>query len=112
DSEWVDILNSLEYLDETHRLLFSCYSSRIDEFEKYEPELERALAYFIYRHCAKAESDGEFQEYLGFALFCERLLASLARANDCEITELARILSEELEYSDQNTEDIVFEFCN
>ena len=112
DSEWVDILNSLEYLDETHRELFACYSSRIEECEKYERELERALAYFIYRHCAKAESDGEFQEYLGFALFCERLLASLARANDCEITELARILSEELEYSEQNTEDIVFEFCN
>lgn len=111
DSEWRDIVSNLEYLNTAHRDMFLCYSSQIFEKEEREKELERALAYFIYRHCSKANSKEEFYEYLGFCLFCERLLASLVRNFRTEdITELARIISEEYEYSEQNTEDIVFEF--
>ena len=42
---------------------------------------------------------------LGFALFCERLICSLVKLG-IEITEAARIVSEELEYSEDNTESI------
>ena len=51
---------------------------------------------------------------MGLSLFCERLLASIAKAegiqNITAFIRLARIVSEEIEYSEDNTEAIRFEF--
>ena len=102
---WSEVLESLEYLEEEHRALICDFAA--DGGAEHEKELERALAYFIYRHCSPAEDEGEFKIGLGFALFCERLLASMAKnAPDESITDLARILSEEIEYSEENCEAI------
>ena len=109
DEEWQKVIASLEYLNEDHKKLFSCYSSKISETEKYEDILKRALAYFIYRHCSDTFDD-TFYSYLGFSLFCERLLSSLLNSQNpkslSEAYELARIVSEEIEYSTENTCDI------
>ena len=48
----------------------------------------------------------EFVASLGFSMLCERLLASLVSCNTDDIAELARIISEEIEYSEDNTERI------
>ena len=109
DEDWRELLESLEYLDESHRELFSCYSSDINTPAPYWESLERALAYFIYRHTGESIDENDFRMSLGFALFCERLLASMANS-DTDIFEAARIISEELEYSEENTEAIKFEF--
>ena len=106
--EWRDIINDLEYLDESHRELFSGYSPKTETPDELEPELERALAYFIYRHASAAENEDEFRAALGFSLFCERLLASIASKET--ILDCARILSEEIEYSEDNTDAIKTEF--
>ncbi len=108
DEEWKELIFDLEYLDESHRELFSGYSSRKDATTEIEPELERALAYFIYRHASAAENEEEFRAALGFSLFCERLLASIATKET--ILDRARILSEEIEYSEDNTDAIKTEF--
>ena len=113
DGEWREALSALEYLDESHRALFFDYSSRLDtpKMTETEMKLERALAYFIYRHTGGATDDAEAGAALGFSLFCERLLASMIRERpDIELEELARILSEELEYSEDNTAALTFEF--
>ena len=111
DSEWVELLNSLEYLDESHRELFSVYRSDLSTVEEYEPLLERALAYFVYRHCSSATNESEFSASLGFACFCERLLSSLILYRDADSAiDYARIISEELEYSEDNTDAIKTEF--
>ena len=114
DSYWKELMHSLEYLDDAHKGLFSNYSSDPKTPEIFERWIERALAYFIYRHCSGAYSRDEFRSALGFGLFCERLLASSAKAegicNAGGIMELARIVSEELEYSEDNTEAIRSEF--
>ena len=99
----------LEYLDEGHRALFLEYSSNNETSKEAEKMLERALAYFVYRHCTQAWDEEEFRVSLGFALFCERLICSLVKLG-IEITEAARIVSEELEYSEDNTERIKNEF--
>ena len=76
-----------------------------------EPVLERFLAYLIYRHASSAETEAEFYSSLGFAFFAERLLASLLSENkNSNPVELVRIISEELEYSEENTAAIKFEF--
>lgn len=114
DGGWREALSSLEYLDGAHKMLFSNYSSEFFPAPEYEKYLERALAYFIFRHCTEAEDEDEFRISLGFCLFCERLLASLLRAaNPKTIDDIilpARILSEEIEYSEDNTETIMLEF--
>lgn len=106
DKKWLEILSELEYLDEEHRPLFMKYSSLYrprgtDEF------LERFLAYLIYRHCTEATDEEDFAVRLSFCLFCERLLASLLYTENAEslrdVATLARIISEEIEYSDENT---------
>ena len=105
DTEWREIIGSLEYLDGKHRELFLGYSSGNKLVGTSEEKLERALAYFIYRHCSPAWNEGEFRAALGFSLFCERLLASVSDG-DGDIFEYARIISEEIEYSEENTERI------
>ncbi len=111
DGEWRELLASLEYLDDAHKGLFACFSVNNNVLQKHEKQLERAFAYFVYRHCSGAYDLEELRASLGFALICERLLASLALENDVAITELARIISEEIEYSEDNTEIIKSQFC-
>ena len=108
DIEWHEVINALEYLDEEHRELFLKFSPNAETSLGTEKELERALAYFIYRHASAAENEDEFRAALGFSLFCERLLASIASKET--ILNCARILSEEIEYSEDNTDAIKTEF--
>ncbi len=104
DEAWRSLLDSLEYLDESHRKLFEVYTSDLITPMGKEKTLERALAYFIYRHCTEAEDEIDYRAALGFCLFCERLMACMMIANkNTDAAELARILSEEIEYSEDNT---------
>lgn len=111
DEEWRDRLDSLEYLDDAHRTLFGGFSSDVSTPAELEKPLGRALAYFVFRHCSGAETMQEYRASIGFSLFCERLLASLAKSGSADsLPEVARIVSEELEYSEDNTEALRFEF--
>ena len=109
DEDWRELLSSLEYLCDSHREQFFCYSSDTATPEALFEPLERALAYFVYRHTGSVTDENDFRSSLGFALFCERLLASVVKGGT-DIFEAARIISEELEYSEENTEAIKFEF--
>lgn len=116
DEQWKELLCDLEYLVPEHKDLFNVYSSDLVSNGELDSLLERALAYFIFRHCSAASDEEEQTAALGFCLFCERLLASLLRTKkDCtyeDATELARILSEEIEYSEDNTNAIQNCFFN
>ena len=110
DVEWRELLSSLEYLNDAHRNLFAQYSTSVSVLPELEISLARALAYFIFRHCTEVEDEEELRYALGFSLFCERLLASVASTLGIEDTDgligLAQAVSEELEYSVENTEEI------
>ncbi len=109
-----ETLSSLEYLDEDHRALFSLYSSESPTDFVFENESLHALAYFIYRHVSECFDFEDLRASLGFCLFCERLLRSAARSKGIKSFEkfcdIARIISEEIEYSEDNTELIKSEF--
>lgn len=111
DRAWRQKLSDLEYLDGGHRDLFLNYSSSCRP-DGADPYLERFLAYLIYRHCTEAFDAEDFVLRLSFCLFCERLAASLivspGASSFGEIAELARIISEELEYSEENTEALTY----
>ncbi len=103
-------IEALEYLDESHREMFSHFSCDFQTPAELEAYLERALGYFVYRHCTSAWDEEEFRGTLGFCLFCERLVASVAPLCG-NIFDAARIVSEEIEYSEDNTEAIKFQFA-
>ncbi len=115
DDEWREILSSLEYLDSKDKERFSVYSSRIAEEDEYAVYLERALAYFIYRHASSAADEVELREGLALAVFLERLYSSLIKSEKPESVErlalIGRTISEEIEYSEDNTESIKIEFA-
>ena len=106
DAEWLKTLGSLEYLNADHKELFLQYSSSRRPAEQ-DDCLKRFLAYFIYRHCTEAIDEEDFCARLTFCLFCERLFASVLCFKGAktlqEAATLASILSEEIEYSDDNT---------
>ena len=112
DSRWLAVLDSLEYLDGAHKALFLQYSAtrRPGDADEY---LKRFLAYLIYRHCTEAFDEADFRGRLAFCLFCERLLASLICSEGAgslrEVAALASIISEEIEYSDENTSALMDE---
>ncbi|MBO5356405.1 MAG: flagellin lysine-N-methylase [Clostridia bacterium] len=106
-ASYLDCINNLEYLNNSHRTLFSAFSLESKASEEKEKYLERALAYFVYRHCTEAVDYDEFKISLSFCLFCEKLLASLiSDKTEPDVCELARILSEEIEYNTDNVEKI------
>ena len=110
DDELRAALDELEYLDESHHAVFTNYSSAEKNGEKYERELERFLAYLIFRHASSAYDLCDFHVRIAFSLFLERLAASVADSCDVGICEAIRIISEEIEYSEDNTDALIFEF--
>ncbi len=97
-----DTFDSLEYLDHEHRILFTEISDYHNWQHKDEPKLVRALAYFIYRHCSEACDFDEFCISLSFSILLTHLIASIS--NEENVDDIARIVSEEIEYSEDNTE--------
>lgn len=105
DEEWKNIITySLEYLNEEHKKIFLNFSSNPKPSEELEKKLQRALAYFVYRHCTPAYDKDEFRASLGMSLFLERLIASAVILTGMEAEEVAGIVSEEIEYSTENTD--------
>lgn len=106
DDRWLKTLDSLEYLTTDHKVLLMKYSSTCRP-EGADESLKRFLAYLVYRHCTEAFDADDFCDRLSFCLFCERLFASLICAEGAEslqeIATLASIISEEIEYSEENT---------
>lgn len=100
DTEFKEILESLEYLDNSHKELFlSCHQYEFNEI--LNDKLSRLLAYFIYRHSSEATNSEDFYASLGLSISLVALISSLSNENSIE--DIARIVSEEIEYSENNT---------
>ncbi len=91
----------LEFMDEAHRdLLLSAAGAK--RGGAHDLASERFLAYLIYRHASAAESAEAFGAAVRMALFIEGLFARLVE-NGLDEVQAAILLSEELEYSEENT---------
>ena len=114
DEQWRETLASLEYFDTCSGGRFSFYSSSARVSAEYEIILERFLAYLIYRHTASAKSEADFLSSLGFCFFVERLFASVLSVEEPSdidgAIDIARTVSEEIEYSEDNTDTLKMEF--
>ena len=108
DEEANELFENLEYLKEEHRSLFRVGS--IDRRSDYEKYYRHFLAYLVFRHMSVAQSYDNMRAVIGFCL----MLVSLLRSMACDLEfdglcESARIISEEIEYSPDNTSSLIFE---
>ncbi len=81
--------------------------------EGYGKYFSRLLIYFIYRHVSSANSLSDLRARLGLAIFSAETIASLFTLGESSLPaliDLARMYSAEIEYSEENTEDILFEY--
>ena len=102
-----DLIFGMEYLDGKSRELFSKYSADIGTPKNFEEALERIFAYFIFRHCTEARDKEEYRASLGMCAVLERLVASVIKYGEKEVSDAARTVSEEIEYSEDNTNSLI-----
>ena len=100
------IFSELEYLYEENRDLLIRSAELITRLN--DKRLIKVLLYFVYRHLTEADSESDARTRLGFALFSTEAVAALALLTN-DLAEALRIYSEEIEYSPDNTEAVLFE---
>ena len=102
-------LDELEYLEVGHRSVISLgdYILREEQTDYYE----RFFAYLVFRHLSIAENYDDLRARLGFCLLLVRMLERAGSFSDSfdELCLAARIISEEIEYSEENTAALIFE---
>lgn len=116
--EWADIFLSLEHLDEGWGLMLKDLKqaeSVAPIGEEWHVPLEQLFSYFIYRHLAGGLEDGRYGERILFAVLAVWMISSLAslhikkngEVSFADLTELVRLYSSEIEYSEENTEALL-----
>ncbi len=99
-----ELFDGLEYLNEAHRDLFAgAYAEEFSPCGVLAQSCERFFAYLIYRHASPAEAEADFAAAVSLSAALTRLFYVLASTGEEPYAECARIISEELEYSEENT---------
>ncbi len=109
--EWNMILSELEYLDPSR--VGQLAVGKMDCREEMSCYFIRFLAYLIFRHLSVAESYENLRARLGFCLFAVAIFENMTAERNIsfdEMSDTARIISEEIEYSEDNTASLIFEF--
>ena len=104
-SLWRGRLMSLERLDEKWTAALESLKSAGESAGKKDLPLEQAAVCFVMRHLSAALEDGLVRERCALAVLLTRLLHALS--GDGDIAEWARMLSSEIEYSDENVPAIL-----
>ncbi len=97
----------LEYLDERHKALFlSCTTLPIPQGER-GALYERFFAYLVYRHASGAEDERGFCCAVRMARLLSDLFLALQGQHNLLPVEAAVMISEEIEYSEENTQALL-----
>ncbi len=109
---WRETFSEMEYLDDRHKQCFLSFDTGAKVPLEIAPYMERAFAYFVYRHTGNAADIHAFREGVFVAAGLERLLATLAMEAGCLTKEglipLLVTVSEEVEYSLDNIDALRF----
>ncbi len=115
--EWIDRFLALEILDAHWAQVLQAAKgspapSPQERGDAYDPYYRRLLTYFVYRHVSVAESPENLRARLAFALLSVDMIRYLFdREPDRSLTalmDLARCYSAEIEYSEDNTAELIF----
>ncbi len=108
--QWNNILSELEYLNKSRVGLLTV--GKRDGRKEMKGYLTRFLAYLIFRHVSVAENYDNLRARVGFSLLLTAIFENMIAERDLtfeEIVEAARIISEEIEYSEDNTASLILE---
>ena len=108
--EWNETLCGLEYLDDSHRDVIMLVGR--EEREEVQEYIKRFLAYLIFRHVSIAEHYDGLRASVGFCLLLAGVMEGMTSSLSLGLesaAECARIISEEIEYSEDNTASLIFE---
>ncbi len=117
--KWSERFLSLEILDPLWERDLRSMGGRLlrkgracsDSFDAY---YGRLLTYFIYRHVGMAESETALRARLAFSILSVEMIRALFEADETQTLETlvdwARRYSAEIEYSEDNTEELIFIF--
>ena len=116
-AEWAEIFRSLEMLDESwaDALDMLEHADMSAEMEELALPLEQLLVYFVYRHTPEAADERDFAArvafaHLGFTVIRALCAAKKAASGKCTLAYLcdfARRYSAEIEYSPENTYELI-----
>lgn len=108
-------LSSLEKLsDERDEMLIQLENEntfRYTERESTEKAYKNILIYFLFRHFIRLSLLYGENEALFFCAFSVCVISCAAKGDLTLTEEFARLYSSEIEYSDENTENIIRAFC-
>ena len=96
--EWGDILEKAK----NHT-----FDLKIFEEEKFQKLFENLACYFVFRHFCNAMWDGEVKARVKFILAGCFMIGALCSALGEDIKEIARMYSSEIEYSEENTAELI-----
>lgn len=100
-------LSELEYLRQEDKNIFCAELSEYNEEDAIY--CERFLAYLLYRHLGEASSFDNMRARICLCILLGMLFASLLTTKVDKI-EAARLISEEIEYSEDNIDSLIFDF--
>ena len=113
--EWLEILSGLEILDEKWGKLIAealCLP-QIHSAAAFDRSFENLLVYFLFRHASLAESKENMRAVVAFSILGVEIIKYLfVRSEKCDIdtlVSLTRLYSSEIEYSEDNTAELIFE---
>ena len=107
---WREVFMELEYLDGDMADMFEV--GKTEDRPQLQAYLTRFLAYLVFRHVSIAESYDNLRARVGFCLLLTAVLENMTAEREtgfAEICESARMISEEIEYSEDNTAALIFE---
>lgn len=103
---YAECIAELELLYEEDRAVLTS-DGRAEWAEVY---LRRFLSYLVYRHVTEADSADNLRARLAFCILLTRMLEGASKDTDLDGLLLrARTVSEEIEYSEDNTAALIFE---
>ena len=100
DEEWTEVLRNMENIETTEK----------NEVKHLEVPFEQFFVYLLYRHLPQTQDYIDLKAQIGYCYVNYKLLQSLCSLQDCNLEkmiDLARMFSSEIEYSEENTDEIL-----
>ena len=106
-SDWKEVFLSMEILDKSWENLLKSATGDVPAFqeEKWQIAKEQLLVYFVFRHLTP---DCNISSTLALCLVSYDMILHLCKTEN-DLFDVARMYSAEIEYCEENTEDLLFE---
>lgn len=111
---WFDFYKELDYMNDEFKMLIQGAKKDLDlesEYHSNDVYIERLINYFIYRHFIKSYEDDNLLDKIKFAILSVLIIEHIDQfCQNHEIpygfTDVAKMYSKEIEYSQENMESI------